>query len=54
MLNHFYRKCPLRIFCDASKAGLGAVLKQKENGEWKPISFASRALTELDSKSSIH
>ena len=42
MLNPFKRNCPLRIICDASKAGLGAVLQQEENGEWKPLSFASR------------
>ena len=49
-LNHFKRNCPLRIICDASKSGLGAVLQQEENGTWKPISFASRFLTELESK----
>ena len=48
MLNHFNRNCPLRIFCDASKAELGAVLQQEKNNEWKPISFASRFLTNLD------
>ena len=46
-LNHFKRDCPLRIICDASKTGLGAVLQQEENGEWQPLSFASRFLTEL-------
>ena len=54
ILNHFKRNCPLRIICDASKAGLGAVLQQQENGDWKPISFASRFLTELESKYSIN
>ena len=34
-LNHFKRDCPLRIICDASKSGLGAVLQQEENGEWE-------------------
>ena len=53
-LNHFKRNCPLRIICDASKSGLGAVLQQEENGTWKPISFASRFLTELESKYSIN
>ena len=37
MLNHFKRQCPLRIICDASKSGLGAVLQQEENNKWKPI-----------------
>ena len=53
-LKHFKRNCPLRIICDASKAGLGAVLQQEENGEWKPLSFASRFLTELETKYSIN
>ena len=53
MLNHFKRQCPLGRICDASKAGLRAVLQQEEEGEWKPISFASRFLTELESKCSM-
>ena len=44
----------MRIICDASKAGLGAVLQQDENGKWQPLSFASRFLTELESKYSIN
>ena len=54
MLNHFKRQCPLRIICDASKSGLGAVLQHEENNEWKPISFALRFSTELESKNSIN
>ena len=53
-LTHFKRNKPLRIFCDASKQGLGAVLQQCEENEWKPISYASRFLTELETKYSIH
>ena len=53
-LNHFKRNCPLRLICDASKSGLGAVLQQQEEGTWKPISFASRFLTKLESKYSIN
>ena len=54
MLNLFKRQRPLRVICDASKSGLGAVLQQEENTEWKPISFASRFLTDLESKYSIN
>ena len=54
MLNHFKRQCPLRTICDASKSGLGAVLQQEENNECKPISFATRFLTNLESKYSIN
>ena len=53
-LTHFKRNKPLRIICDASKQGLGAVLQQCEENEWKPISYASRFLTELESKYSIN
>ena len=51
---HFKRNKPLRIICDASKQGLGAVLQQNEEKGWKPISYASRFLTELESKYSIN
>ena len=42
------------IIRDANKSGLGAALQKEENNEWKPISLASRFLTELKSKSSIN
>ena len=53
-LTHFKRNKPLRIICDASKQGLGAVLQQCEENKWKPISCASRFLSELESKYSIN
>ena len=53
-LTHFKRNKPIRIICDASKQGLGAVLQQCEENEWKPISYASRFLTELEAKYSIN
>ena len=56
-VGHFKRSSPIRIICDASKAGLGAVLQQTdENNEnnWRPIHFASRFLTPLESKYSIN
>ena len=53
-LTHFKRNKPLRIICDASKQGLGAVLQQCEENERKPISYASRFLTELETKYSIN
>ena len=56
-VGHFKRSSPIRIICDASKAGLGAVLQQiDENNEnnWRPIHFASRFLTPLESKYSIN
>ena len=47
-VGHFRRSQPIRIICDASKSGLGAVLQQEKNGEWVPIHFASRFLTSLE------
>ena len=56
-VGHFKRSSPTRIICDASKAGLGAVLQQTdENNEnnWRPIHFASRFLSPSESKYSIN
>ena len=55
-VGHFKRSCPIRIICDASKLGLGAVLQQKDGNEnnWRPIHFASRFLTPLECKYSIN
>ena len=53
-LTHFKRNRTLRIICDASKQGLGAVLQQNKENSWKPIAYASRYLTEFESKYSIN
>ena len=50
-LTHFKTDKKLRIICNASKQGLGAVLQQQQNNqEWKPVTFASRLLTNFESK----
>jgi hypothetical protein len=42
---------PIRITTDASRKGLGAVLQQKHaNEKWLPVAFASRSLTEAESR----
>ena len=51
-LTHFKRNKTLRIICDAGKQG--AVLQQCEENRWRPIAYASRFLSELDSKYSIN
>ena len=52
---HFKRNQKIRLTCDASKQGLGAVLQQSEtNGVWKPICFASRFLQDFEAKYSIN
>ena len=37
-----------KISADASSFGLGAVLLQKEDKAWRPIAFASRAMTDTE------
>ena len=53
-IKHFQRNLPLRIICDASKDGLGAVLQQQSELGWQPICFASRFLAEFEQKYSIN
>ena len=54
-LSYFKRNQEIRIICDASKQSLGAVLQLSQtNCEWRPICFASRFLTNFESKYSIN
>ena len=39
-----------KVSADASAYGLGAVLLQKQAGQWKPVVYASRSLTETESR----
>ena len=46
LLVHYDLKKPLRLACDASAYGVGAVISHvMENGEERPIAFASRTLS---------
>lgn len=46
VLIHYDSELPLKINCDASPTGIGAILAhQCLNGEVRPIAYASRALT---------
>ena len=45
ILKFYDPSLPIRISCDASTLGLGAVLEQKSEAEWYPIAYASRSLT---------
>ena len=54
-LSHFNRLNKLRIICDASHEGLGALLMQKnENNDWELISCASRYLSDYESRYSTN
>ena len=41
---------PTKLSADASSHGLGAVLLQKVEGEWKPIAYASRSMSETEKR----
>ncbi|XP_024154359.1 uncharacterized protein K02A2.6, partial [Oryzias melastigma] len=49
VLTHYNAELPLRLACDASPYGVGAVLSHvMPDGEEKPISFASRTLSKAE------
>lgn len=43
-------KKELKLSADASSCGLGAVVLQKEEIQWKPVACASRSLTESEQR----
>jgi len=49
-LAYFDKTSPTKIVADASPVGLGAVLLQKQDGQWTPVYNASRSLTECEQK----
>ena len=50
LLVHFDPKLEIRLACDASAYGVGAVLSHKmPDGSEQPVGFASRTLTESSS-----
>ena len=52
-LKHFDVHKDIRIVCDASHNGLGAVLEQLETNGWRPISFTLRYLNNAIYKNDI-
>ena len=54
-LSHFNRSNKLRIICDASHEGLGAILMQKnDKNEWELLSCASRYLSDYETRYSTN
>eukprot|EP00731_Ephydatia_muelleri_P004849 Em0002g1025a len=49
-LVHYNLEAKIKISADASSHGVGAVLLQLEGKEWKPVAFASRAMTETEGR----
>ena len=48
VLTFFDPKLDIKVSSDASKGGLGAVLLQKHELDWKPIAYASRSMTSAE------
>ena len=48
ILKIYNPELPTKVSCDASQAGLGAVLEQKIDESWYPIAFGSRSLTDAE------
>ena len=53
ILTHYDAALNHRVASDASLLGIGAVLEQEENGEWRPVCYASRRLTETESRYAV-
>ena len=49
-LSYFDLNAETQVIADASPVGLGAVLVQKKNNEYKVICYASRSLTAIERK----
>ena len=54
LVGHYDLKKPVRLAVDASSFGLGAMLSHlSEDGEGKPIAFASRTLSHSEQNYSV-
>ena len=53
ILGYYDKDAETRVITDASPVGLGAVLAQKQQGEFRVIMYASRSLTEDTVRQSV-
>ena len=49
-LAYYDSEAPTKISADASSYGLGAVLLQQLDSQWKPIAYASRSMSETEKR----
>ena len=47
-LAYYDKDAKTRVIADVSSVGLGAVLVQEQNGNWRPVYYASRSLTPVE------
>ena len=47
---HYNPDKPTRVSVDASSYGLGGVLLQKQENDWKPVFYASRSPTATEQR----
>ena len=47
-LAYFKNDCKTRVVADAGPTGLGAVLTQLQDGQWRVVAYASRNLTAVE------
>ena len=50
VLAKFDRDLPTRVTTDASTVGIGAVLEQKHESQWRPVAFWSRKLKDAETR----
>ena len=47
-LAYFHKDCKTRIVADAGPSGLGAVILQHQEYQWRPIAYALRCLNDVE------
>ena len=50
VLSHYSPDLPTKVSADASANGMGAVLLQQKDGDWRPIFYASRSVTSTEQR----